>query len=379
MKKNLLLVGIAIFISLFLVEIILRLTTSFPNTLIKNAIPDKYLEYKMNPKSSGIDENGFRNPKALKQADIVTLGDSHTYGYNVESQDSWPRVLGRKTGMSVYNFGVGGYGVLQYYHLFNEALKMNPKHIIVGLFIPNDLRDTCITLKKIAYWQKWARDKGLNIASCINAGGEKSVEDDQILNLLSTANKSALISALDYLLDYRLIRKNQSARRKFLLFPNSPEWKTFIIDDDKNKTKLSSLYLTWGAMDIDLEQPHINSSFKMTKYIFKEMKKRCDEKKISFSVILIPSKHAIFYNYLQKRKTELPDYFHQTIKTENSLKSKFKEFFIDQKIAHFDSQPYMEKAVVETGNVYRNSGDYHPLAPGYEAYAEAAYDGLFRN
>ena len=40
-----------------------------------------------------IDENGFRNPKLFEEVDIVTVGDSFTYGNNVSSEKSWPQQL----------------------------------------------------------------------------------------------------------------------------------------------------------------------------------------------------------------------------------------------------------------------------------------------
>jgi len=381
MKKNLLLAGISIVLGLIMTELALRWTTPFPTTLMKNTIYDEILEYKMNPKAEGIDENGFRNPRALKQAEIIALGDSHTYGYNVESEDSWPQILGRKTNMTVYNFGVGGYGVLQYYHLFNEAIKMNPKHIIVGLFLPNDLRDTCWTLNKVPHWQTWALKNNLKIEPCIENEKRKQLifQDDLILKFLNTASQSALLSALDHLFNNKLIKKNESSRYRALVYPDLVPRDPIQIKDANNNTKLPYLYINVGTDNIDLNKPHVQSSFQMVKYILNEMKLRCEEANIKFGVLLISSKHSVYYERLKSSGINVPEQFDKTMEIEKKLKNAFIEFFKNNNALYFDSEPYMERAIASQKNVYRNAGDYHPLEPGNAAYANAVYDGLLIN
>jgi len=126
----------------------------------------------MNPSLKDIDSNGFRNKnkKEAKKFDIVTLGDSHTFGYNVSSEESWPQQLAHMANKSVYNFGIGGYGILQYYRLFDEAIKLKPKHIILGLFLENDLNDLCKLMNKKGFWKKWAKKRGYNIEPCVIGG-----------------------------------------------------------------------------------------------------------------------------------------------------------------------------------------------------------------
>ncbi len=49
---------------------------------------------------------------------------------------SWPYVLGKLTGRSVYNMGMGGYGPNQYFYLSNtKALALKPRVIIWGLYM----------------------------------------------------------------------------------------------------------------------------------------------------------------------------------------------------------------------------------------------------
>jgi len=312
---------------------------------------------------------------------MIALGDSHTYGYNVASEDSWPQILGRKTNMTVYNFGVGGYGVLQYYHLFNEAIKMNPKHIIVGLFLPNDLRDTCWTLNNVPHWQTWARNNNFNIEPCIENQKKNQIifQDDLALKFLKTASQSSLLSALDHLFNNKFIKKTKSKRYMTLLSPDLVPRDPIQVQDANNNTKLPYLYINVGVNNIDLNKAHIQSSFQMVKYILNEMKLRCDEANIKFGVLLLSSKHSVYYERLKSLGINVPEQFDKTMETEKKLKTAFIEFFKNNDTLYFDSEPYMERAIASQKNVYRNAGDYHPLKPGYEAYANAVYDGLLIN
>ena len=77
--------------------------------------------------------------------------------------------------LDVYNFGISGYGVLHYNYLLDNALALEPKCIIIGLYPPNDLIDVCSSINNVDYWKKWAINNRFNlsfiilvlIASCI--------------------------------------------------------------------------------------------------------------------------------------------------------------------------------------------------------------------
>ncbi len=119
-------------------EVALRLLTPYPiHGAMANRIEDAELGYRMDPALDGIDTRGFRNPDGI---DVVAIGDSHTYGYNVEPSASWPARLAELTGQSVYNLGIGGYGALHYLPLVEEALARQPRVIIVGLYLANVCR-----------------------------------------------------------------------------------------------------------------------------------------------------------------------------------------------------------------------------------------------
>ena len=88
-----------------------------------NAIfsPDPIITNKLKPnKEFGHDKNGFKNEKMLDSYKVVALGDSHTYGGLRKTP--WTQYLAKELGTMVYNMGVAGYGMAQYYYLLNQAL-----------------------------------------------------------------------------------------------------------------------------------------------------------------------------------------------------------------------------------------------------------------
>jgi hypothetical protein len=106
-----------------------------------NLIKDPVLGLKLAPNAQGHDANGFRNDTVFQHVDIVALGDSQTWGVNVERQDAWPQQLSKMSGRSVYNMGLGGFGPVQYRVLTPQALRLTPKVIIAGLYLGNDIYD----------------------------------------------------------------------------------------------------------------------------------------------------------------------------------------------------------------------------------------------
>ena len=65
--------------------------------------PDAILGMRMAPNAPGHDARGFRNAAAPVQADLVAIGDSHTWGTNARIDEAWPQVIGRSLGRTTYN------------------------------------------------------------------------------------------------------------------------------------------------------------------------------------------------------------------------------------------------------------------------------------
>ena len=96
-------------------EVLVRTFTQFPiHEPLNNRVLDDRLLFRVSGRVNGIDRGGFRNPPGYDMPfpRFAAIGDSHTFGYNVGPDKSWPRQLEQMLGAKVYNFGVGGYDYL---------------------------------------------------------------------------------------------------------------------------------------------------------------------------------------------------------------------------------------------------------------------------
>lgn len=85
---------------------------------------------------------GFRNRAVPNHADIVTIGDSQTYGNNVVLEQNWPSTMRKRlfgTGPeTVYNMSVGNWGGVNYMRILESAVRLSPQIVIVAFYTGND-------------------------------------------------------------------------------------------------------------------------------------------------------------------------------------------------------------------------------------------------
>src|SRR5262245_13635308 len=97
---NLAVLAISCGIGLVLCELAARSLLNASDYLSVEMVRDEILGAVPSSKTraGGFDAWGFRNRSVPEAADIVAIGDSHTYGNTATMEDSWPYVLGRLTG-----------------------------------------------------------------------------------------------------------------------------------------------------------------------------------------------------------------------------------------------------------------------------------------
>ena len=117
-RKSLVFSVVAIIATFVLLEVLLQiLAYTFPKvngllsrTTMQNTIEDEKLGWRPNPKHPEHDRKGFRNRQVPNKVDIVTMGDSQTYGTQVTPIEAWPQQLELLSRNTTYNMAYGGYG-----------------------------------------------------------------------------------------------------------------------------------------------------------------------------------------------------------------------------------------------------------------------------
>ena len=88
------------------------------------------------------DEFGFRNPKAVKNANVVLLGDSFIYGHGVSVKQTVAYFIEKLSGLSVFNLGQQGDSALEQSYKLTEYLRnFAPPQYFLYFFYENDITD----------------------------------------------------------------------------------------------------------------------------------------------------------------------------------------------------------------------------------------------
>ena len=369
MKRNeLFALVISLIISLVILEVGLRVFTPFPVSRVSNRVEHEKLGHVMNANMEEIDEHGFRN-NILPSINIVALGDSHTYGFNVASENSWPKLLGRKLEKYVYNYGIGGYGILQYEYLLNKSTEINPEVILLGLYLANDLNDIC-QISSNQYWASRAKELHIDGNLCPetekphqkpNAAANKKGMATLLWSWLN--DKSATISiASEYYSRFSTVNKIEDGEIIDSL----------VINDGKIKTEIAFKRIKAHEEYMNMNRPHIQMAYEALKNFLSDAQKHSESDNIRFGVLFIPSKERVFYNYLIQRGYNVPKEYKQLVANEDELKANLSLFLENSKISFTDVLPDMEIALLKYGNIYPIKDDGHPNEIGYQIYADSA-------
>jgi hypothetical protein len=97
------------------------------------------------------DENGFRNPPGIHNADIVFIGDSFTEAGPLAEEDTFVRRVGATSGLQTVNLGRSCYGPQQELTVLEKfGLSYRPRAVVWVLFEGNDLFDA----HRFAEWKR---------------------------------------------------------------------------------------------------------------------------------------------------------------------------------------------------------------------------------
>lgn len=354
--------------TLLLVELGLRGLGDHPLDEAVTRVPDPLLRWRMNPALAEIDARGFRNPEALETAEVVAIGDSFTYGYNVDSPGTWPRQLERASGRSVYNLGIGGFGVLEYWHLIDEALALRPRQILVALYPVNDLLDVCNRVAEKPAWRDWGAARGLDFARCPVQPPPRPAEKETELGDWLAANTAV----------GSLWAVATAERRAWLGIAFGTIPKAFLVRERGFETVMHNRWLRSIRESTDLERPGIAEGFDAARGFFADGRRRAAAGEAGFGVLLIPSKAAVYAHRLAAEGSGRPEAFDVAVRSERALVDALTAALTEHDVPWVDALPWLERSLDEVGRIYPLRRDDHPFEPGYRALAEAAHQLLRR-
>lgn len=402
---NALLVMLSLAIGLAVSEAALRHFTGFPiHAPNGNRVFDDRLLYRMDTNLAGVDRTGFRNPKSYPDQfpKIAAVGDSFTYGYNVSREASWPGKLETLIGERVYNFGIGGYSLLQYVELVRRAAESGAKTIIVGLLPENDM--SVCDAARLTHWDDFmnvvgaAGDLSQTFCHLTDENRKPSARElavdpkfnDGLDFKTWLLYNSALFSSLQYAADAVVNRRDNLSRNRYFehdelelatkacadpakdfVFPVF-DAHDFIPDFHKNDLRY---FKSQGKVDA------------LSRVLFRRTIERMDAAAKSAQAellfLIIPGRRFVVANFLAAKSPDVarPDWIASLARSEAALVAMMKEELEARDLPMTDALPLAlasYERTVKSGRPHYPCYDGHPLEEGYEALATATAD-LYRS
>jgi len=373
---------VGVVMGLVLVEAGLRIMEKSSLVQDPGVINDPVLVARYAPNAPGHDARGFRNAQALSKAEVVAIGDSQTWGVNVLPADAWPQQLGRLSGLSVYNMGVGSYGPDQYLMLTDQALQLSPQTIVIGLYPGNDLYDAYnLTYRNDAYADLrlaqpsdelkhdtilarsqsfWSEEKNFHHSYGRGSLSGLSIwvrEHSAIGRLLNRARLWPGAADIDYQIDREWARA----------YPEHG----LVCEDENIRTVFTTAYRLTG---LDLDDPRVVEGLRLTKVVLSRIRDKV-QGRARLMVLMIPTKELV-YSDLMKSHGVSNVTFSRDVEMERRSRADLMSWFHDNGIEAIDALPQMQSAIARRQQIYPSTTESHPNSSGYGVIAGVVNDAL---
>ena len=370
---------ISVIILLLAAEGMARIFFDPTDYLWRRLVPDETLRHRVEPNTRGHDSWGFRNKQLPEQAYIVALGDSQTYGTSSLAKHSWPKLLGGLRGQQVYNMSLGGYGPAEFFYLMEDkALVLEPKIIISGFYLGNDLTDTYEAVYGVSHWDS-LRNPELDSA-------KKEISSQNQAEPQGQNQKASLMNRIYLIADwfagnsvlYRIANTSSlgdSIRQKRVLESGV---EVVMLEDSENNIKTG--FMPDALLkNLDLNNPEVSEGLRLSLQFYKQMNELAEMNGIEFLVVIIPTKESVLSEFIEAN-SGLPNsrQIEQLIESEKEINEIVKTYFMENGIAYIDVLEPLQSAV-KNEQLYPNNYSSHPNKNGNRVIAETINHSLEGN
>lgn len=373
--QGLVLMSVASVLCFFAAEGIVRLFVDPVDFLRPELLDDPVLRWRVPPHSASHDAWGYRNREVPNRIDVVTVGDSVTYGVGARARRSWPAVLAEVSGRSVYNLALGGYGPVDYRALVEEkALSLDPDAIVVGFYLGNDLMDAFRSVYTMEHWAA-LRDPGW----AGETAGPRAV---------SEADTRAPVQRHFFAGELR-----RWAGRNFVLYRMGglalgDVLRGMVLDrKTPGETNLSLLRRPdgslWAALhpqylseSYDLEDPRLREGMRQSLVALGAIADLCGERGVRLLVVLLPTRLRVFAEEAARQpRLQNAELIAQLARDEAAAGDEIAGWLDAHGVAYVDSLSAL-RSRIQTQGLYGPASDNHPHAGGYRVIGEAVAAAL---
>lgn len=266
---------------------------------------------------------GFRNWSVPNRADIITIGDSQTYGNNAPIFDSWPYQMQdylKDENPTVYSMAIGGWGAVQYLNMFYKALYFRPKVIIIAYYTGNDASESFLTTYGIKNWHYLKPNPHLSLKDAPPSYFPPDIKD---------------------------------------------VWEV------KFQDKIKTVFTPKTRLAANFDHAAINAGYeimaKTAEIMATEIKQHGFQIKLVFTII--PTKELVFEKKLQQENLEWPDNYKKLLQFEKERIAKLSKEL--QKYGQYvNLVNVLQEAALEPVVLYPNTVNGHPFYLGYKVIGE---------
>lgn len=353
---------------------------------------DASLGARPKPGYPGHDARGWRNNVALETANIVALGDSHTYGIGADENNSWPAQLAGLSGKSVYQIAFGGYSPVHFLRLRSEIFALRPKIVIVGLYFganftssylnayvhepepliqslrttdPDVMRRTELAHRIDGNW--WIR------ASYLDCQAPRRAPSDAYLRVRDILDSPPLGApqpdVLDASLAYREIDSRVKRRRAEMLPP------PYCVHYSKPPVA-AILSPSYRLINLEITDPRNVEGERVTIHALRQLGQLALAHEARLVVALLPTKELAFEERLAASPKPEIAHLERLWAMEEAARERMVSA-LSPDIQVIDTLPAIRELLAHDIDPYQaGSADGHPSAVGYRAIAETIADRL---
>ncbi len=366
---NSVLLAFSLGIALLLCEAAARLVLKPVDYLSPTLVRDDTLGIRLPPGSSGHDEWGFRNDRVPATADIVAVGDSHTYGNCARMDESWPAQVAKISGQSVYNLGMGGYGPNQYLHLLRtRGLSLKPKTVVCGLYFGDDFDNAFRITYGLPTWAAWRKaDVGVVEADIWEAPPADPSWHKGLRNWLS-----------GHSIVYRVIVHGALAGLKgsvqIRAAGQPASGAVTLVDPAKH---LEEAFRPVGVFrGLKQDEKSVQEGMRVTFDLLETMSQLCRSNQARLVVAVIPTKETVFAPQFTARPPGELGVVPELISNEARARAAVFAFLKEKQIPSVDVLPALREASTREKLYTPSAFDMHPGKNGYRVIAETIASAL---
>lgn len=351
--------ALSVALALLLGEGVARLVLEPVDYLMASPVFDPILGRRLEPGASGHDQWGFRNREIPDRAEVVTIGDSQTYGTGVPRLNSWPVQLSELTGRQVYNVALGGYSPIEYYQLLRRyALSLKPSVIVLGFYFGNDVHEAYRRVYALPHYTALRRK---DVPSLEGTSPPRSSKSRRFVRRLGAWFSSHSVL---YRVALSAVLQEQVQRAELILTRG---------DNDLVRLHHGTSSTTFAPAHrlgtLDLDSLSVREGLRLSLLHFELMARLCDSAGVAFFIALIPTKERVYQSLIDADAELRQDpVLRQVLAQEAEVDQSVRRFLQPRGISYIDLLPPLRDAVSHT-RIYRLDEDGHPTAAGYSVIA----------